>query len=101
MPHAYGLQFDPLSQEDDNLTGPEVKPQDLTRQGQLRGEEAAYAYILKWNLWGPAALYEILEKGITARAFFAEIEIGSSVDRVRFVGTSVVVPVQQKSVTLC
>lgn len=98
MPHAYGLQFDSLSQDQDELIGPEVRPGDLTRQGQLKGGEADYAYIIKWNLWGPAALYQILEKGITARAFSAEIEIGSGVDRVRFIGTSVVVPVQQKAV---
>lgn len=96
MPHAYGLQFSELTDSPEKYTGAEFVAENLAGRGEIRGGEASYAYILKWNIWGPGALYRILESGITARAFSSEFEIGTGTDRVRFDGTSVMIPLQQK-----
>lgn len=99
MPHAYGLLFRELTDSPDKYSGSEVLPGDLSGKGEIRGGEASYAYIFKWDFWTPGVLYKLLDRGITARVFSTEIEISTPPENVQFKGSSVIIPVLQKDVS--
>ncbi len=99
LPHAFGLHFTELDSLPDKMLGPEILAGDLSVKGRIMGGEAAYAYVLKWNLWAPGVVYKLLDKGISARTFSTEIEIDTGSGKVGFDGPSVIIPVMQKQVS--
>ena len=99
LPHAYGLLFKEVNDSLDKFMGSEVLSGDLAGKGEIKGGKASYAYVLKWDFWTPRILYSLQDKGISARAFSTEIEVGTTSEKVRIDGTSVIIPVVQKEVS--
>lgn len=97
MPHAYGLRYSELRESPGKYLGVEFFPAK-SREGGISGGRASYAYVMKWNIWAPAALYQILEDKIAARAFTSRIEIKSGGEKVSLDTTSVVIPLRQKEI---
>ena len=98
LPHAFDLQFRELDSLPDKMIGSEVVAGDLDRKGRIVGGEAAYAYVLKWNLWAAGAVYQLLDRGINARIINTGIEIDTGAGKVAFDGPSVIIPVMQKEI---
>ncbi len=95
MPLAFGLQYAELNgaQFNKNLLGAayaESKP-----VGDVQGGKSEYAYLLEWNeLYAPAALYELLQKGLNVKVATNAFEMVVNGSPKKFGQGTVSIPVQ-------
>lgn len=99
MPLAFGLPNAELTATQFNTSLVGEKVTDFANRPSSALSKSNYAYILPWSeLLAPAALYELLNKGVHVKTATAPFEINLGGNRTRFDYGTLVVPTQLQSV---
>lgn len=95
MPLAFGLQYAELnaSQFNKNLLGAAYT--ERKTRGEVQGGKSNIAYLLEWNeLYAPAALYELLQKGLNVKVATNPFEMAVNGAGKKFGQGTISIPVQ-------
>ncbi len=102
IPLAFGLKYDELnvSQIKEAILDTHVERRVNLRPFASRNTFSAYAYVMEWDdLLTPAALNELLDKGVTTKVATRDFEISINGRPKKFRGGTILIPVQGQDQT--
>ena len=97
MPLAYGLSVAPLTSPVQGVYGKKVETAEFP-VGKMPAAKSASGYLILWDdYFAPAALYELLSNGITAKVVSSPFEINTEGASRKFDYGTILVPVAMQS----
>ena len=95
MPLAFGLPYRELTTTP--VMGNKVERLDMPKKS-IAGGKSEYAYLLEWSdLYAPAALYELLNAGLTVKVATREFETVVSEGTRKFKNGTLLIPVKMQN----
>lgn len=100
LPHAFNTPVSMVSRLDEDAMGSAFEG-NVRRGGDVRRPRAGAGYMLLWDeFFAPAALYALMDMGVTPRVALEDVRVHDGANEVAFPAGSVYIPVTRRDDTL-